>query len=164
MRTAHVAPALLIFAIAFAPAARSEPADARPIIVALAFGADDADREIARELSRIVSTELRRSGLLLLIDPPRELGTRPPGVPAPLVGRPPPPIPHAALSGSVTREPDGRVRIEVRLWDVPRVLHLAGHRYTTQVEQLQLAAQAIADAVHERLTGKPLDRGSGGKN
>ncbi|SFM42868.1 Tol-Pal system beta propeller repeat protein TolB [Variovorax sp. OV329] len=58
------------------------------------------------------------------------------------------------LTGSVTRQGDGRYLVQFRLWDVVKGQDLGGQSYTVPQADLRLAAHRTADYVYEKLTGE----------
>jgi len=56
--------------------------------------------------------------------------------------------------GRVSREADGRLRAEFRLWDTFAAEQLLGQQFFTQPENWRRVAHIIADAIYERLTGE----------
>ena len=56
--------------------------------------------------------------------------------------------------GRVTRQPDGRLKVEFRLWDVFAGQQLAGSQFFTQPDNWRRIAHIISDAIYERLTGE----------
>lgn len=58
------------------------------------------------------------------------------------------------VSGSVTRQPDGRYDVRFRLWDVVKGQDLGGQSFVITEGDLRLAAHRIADFVYEKLTGE----------
>ncbi|MEM9105204.1 MAG: Tol-Pal system beta propeller repeat protein TolB, partial [Pseudomonadota bacterium] len=56
--------------------------------------------------------------------------------------------------GRVSREGDGRLRAEFRLWDTVAAEQLLGQQFFTQPDNWRRVAHIIADAIYERLTGE----------
>ncbi|PZU79507.1 MAG: Tol-Pal system protein TolB [Rhizobium sp.] len=61
---------------------------------------------------------------------------------------------QALVTGRVTRESDGRLRAEFRLWDTFANQQMTGQQFFTQPENWRRVAHIIADAIYERVTGE----------
>lgn len=61
---------------------------------------------------------------------------------------------QALVTGRVTRESDGRLRAEFRLWDTFAGQQMTGQQFFTQPENWRRVAHIIADAIYERITGE----------
>ena len=128
----------------------------QPLPIALPdfVGGAPADAEVARNVTQVITANLRRSGLFAPIDPaafiekvinfdavPRFPDWR--AINA-----------QGVVTGRITRQPDGRLKAEFRLWDVFGGSQLAGQQYFTTPDNWRRIAHIISDAVYERLTGE----------
>ena len=57
------------------------------------------------------------------------------------------------VSGQVTQQPDGRLRVDFRLWDVSAESQMAGMQFFTTPENWRRIAHMVSDAIYERITG-----------
>ncbi|HEY5732749.1 MAG TPA: Tol-Pal system protein TolB, partial [Methyloceanibacter sp.] len=118
------------------------------------FASDGSiDAKTAREISDVVSNDLKSSGLFLPIAQeafiergfdvtraPRFEDWRPINAQALVVGR----IGNA----------DGKLRAEFRLWDVLAGKQLAGEQFFTRAKDARRVGHIIADVIYERITGE----------
>jgi len=128
----------------------------QPLPIALPdfVGGSAADSEVARNVSQVISANLKRSGLFAPIDPAAfiEKITNIDAVPR---------FPdwrainaQGLVTGRVTRQPDGRLKAEFRLWDVFAGQQLTGQQYFTTPENWRRIAHLVSDSIYERLTGE----------
>lgn len=61
---------------------------------------------------------------------------------------------QALVTGRITREGDGRLKAEFRLWDTFAGQQMLGQQFFTQPENWRRVAHIIADAIYERITGE----------
>jgi TolB protein len=61
---------------------------------------------------------------------------------------------QALVSGAVTKAPDGRTRVEFRLWDVYSQKQISGMAYMTTPQNWRRIAHIISDEVYKRITGE----------
>src|SRR5882724_4390347 len=128
----------------------------KPIPIALPdfSGGTPGDNEVARNVTQIITANLSRSGLFAPIDPAAfiERNLRVDGTPR---------FPdwrainaQALVTGRITRQTDGRLKSEFRLWDVASTEQLIGQQYSTASENWRRVAHIISDAIYQRLTGE----------
>ncbi len=125
-----------------------------PIAIPNFFGGADSDNDTAVGVTQIITANLKGSGLFLPIDPAAFLEK--------LAGVDDVPnFPNwrtinaqALVTGRITRQSDGRLKAEFRLWDVLAGQQLAGQQYFTTPDNWRRIAHIISDAIYERLTGE----------
>jgi TolB protein len=128
----------------------------QPVPIALPdfLAGSPADGEAARNITQIITGNLRRSGLFAPIDPAAfiqkitntDVAPRFPDWQAINA--------QALVTGRITRQPDGRLKAEFRLWDVLGGAQLNGQQYFTTPDNFRRIAHIISDAIYERLTGE----------
>jgi TolB protein len=108
----------------------------------------------AADIAGVVSADLARSGLFRPLDPGMFVDKAPDVNITPKfpdwkgIGS------QALVVGAVSSDPDGRLQVDFRLWDVFAQQQLAGTRFTATPDAWRHVAHKIADAVYERLTGE----------
>lgn len=125
-----------------------------PIAITDFLAGGSSEGEVARQISAVVEADLRRSGLFAPIDkaafvekianidqPPRFGDWR-------IINA------QSLVTGRVTREGDGRLRAEFRLWDVFGGTQITGQQYFTSPENFRRIGHMIADEIYERITGE----------
>lgn len=58
------------------------------------------------------------------------------------------------VTGQVTLQPDGRLRVEFRLWDVYGGQQMVGMQFHTTPDTWRRVAHMVSDAIYERITGE----------
>lgn len=123
-----------------------------PLPIALpSFGGDP---QLGIDLTAVIADDLRRSGLFRPLDPKSfiqqglTVDTTPRFADWRIINA------QALVSGSVTRQSDGRLRADFRLWDVFAGEQLAGQQFFTTPENWRRLAHIIADTIYEKLTGE----------
>ncbi len=126
-----------------------------PLPIAIpAFVGTGRQGDIARNIAAVVEADLKRSGLFAPIDHAAfiEKISNPDNAPRfsdwKVINA------QALVSGRVSREADGRLRTEFRLWDVFSAEQLKGQQFFTTNKNWRRVAHIIADAIYERLTGE----------
>jgi TolB protein len=124
-----------------------------PIALPDFIGGSGGEGEIARNVTGIIANNLRRSGLFAPIDPAAyvEKVSNSDAVPRfadwRVINA------QALVTGRLTRQGDGRMKAEFRLWDVFAGQQLDGKQYFTTPDNWRRIAHIMSDAIYERLTG-----------
>src|SRR5579863_4885696 len=58
------------------------------------------------------------------------------------------------VTGQVTQQPDGRLRVDFRLWDVYGDSQMLGLQFFTTPENWRRIAHMVSDAIYQRITGE----------
>ncbi|RUT84165.1 Tol-Pal system protein TolB [Mesorhizobium sp. M7A.T.Ca.TU.009.01.3.2] len=109
---------------------------------------------LGAQISQIVTADLKRSGLFAPIDKSAfiEKITNPDAAPRfddwKVINA------QALVTGSVSKEADGRIRAQYRLWDTFAGQQMAGEQFFANDANQRRVAHIIADAIYERLTGE----------
>lgn len=109
---------------------------------------------IGADISRVVAADLERSGLFAPIDQKafiqaaEAIGVQPRFADWKLINA------QALVSGSATQTPDGRLRVEFRLWDVFGEAQMEGQMLAADSKAWRRIAHKIADAIYKRITGE----------
>ncbi|WP_425450147.1 Tol-Pal system beta propeller repeat protein TolB [Virgifigura deserti] len=125
-----------------------------PIAITDFYGAAPSDAKVGADISAVVTANLERSGLFAPIDKrafiqtPEALRIQPRFGDWRVINA------SALVSGSAQVQPDGRLRVEFRLWDVLGEQQMTGLGYTTPVENWRRIAHTISDAIYKRMTGE----------
>ncbi|WP_245413413.1 Tol-Pal system beta propeller repeat protein TolB [Mangrovicella endophytica] len=120
----------------------------------IAIGDFQSRDGIGAKISAVVTADLKRSGLFAPIDPAAfiQKDLSPDATPNfadwTVINA------QALVSGRVSPEADGRLRVEFRLWDTFAGQQLDGQQFYANPENWRRVAHIIADAIYERLTGE----------
>src|SRR5438445_1653311 len=125
-----------------------------PIAIPDFLGGSPADSELARSISQVITADLRRSGLFAPIDPAAYIEKIVNADAVPRFADWKVINAQALVTGRLTRQTDGRLKSEFRLWDVFSGQQLIGQQYFTTPDNWRRVAHIISDAIYERLTGE----------
>jgi len=131
-------------------------AKVEPLPIAIPDFAGNAANEIqlGRDMTQVISADLERSGLFQPLDQKAFIEkittnqTQPRFADWRIINA------QALVTGAATMQPDGRARIEFRLWDVLAEQHMTGFGYTTTPQNWRRIAHIIADEIYKRITGE----------
>jgi TolB protein len=109
---------------------------------------------IGAQVSAVIAADLQRSGLFAPIDKKAFIQQISDPNAAPRFEDWKTINAQALLVGRVSKEGDGRLRAEFRLWDTFGGTQLIGQQFYTRPENWRRLAHIIADAIYEKLTGE----------
>src|SRR5579872_3817882 len=161
MRKFFLICALFLAALAPLPAAAALSVDvtqgnAQPLPIAIPdmISADPAQGQIGANIAGVVRADLDRSGLFKSIDPRafvehiNNINVAPTFASWRAINA------QGLVAGQVTLQPDGRLKVEFRLWDVYGESQMLGQQFFTQPENWRRVAHLVSDAIYERITGE----------
>ncbi len=160
MSTRRLAAAAVVTLAAVSPASALIEIDVtqgrvEPMPIALPdFTGQGGDSAVARNITSVITADLKRSGLFKPLDPASFIEkitdpNRPPRFSDWRVINA-----QALVTGSVVNQGGGRLKVDFRLWDVFAGEQMIGQQYTTQADNWRRIAHIIADAIYQRLTGE----------
>ncbi|QOZ28751.1 Dipeptidyl-peptidase 5 [Bradyrhizobium ivorense] len=125
-----------------------------PIAIPNFSAGTPGDAEVGVGVAQVITNNLKRSGLFAPIDQAAYLEKQ--------VNIDAPPNlnnwksinAQALVVGRMTRQANGRVKAEFRLWDVNTGQQLAGNAFETSAEYWRRIAHIISDQIYERMTGE----------
>ena len=118
----------------------------------VAPGAGDATP--AASIAGVVRADLDRSGLFRPLDPKsfvdqvKDINTPPHFSNWRVINA------QGLVTGQAAMQPDGRLRVDFRLWDVYGETQMLGLQYFTTPENWRRIAHMISDAIYQRITGE----------
>jgi TolB protein len=105
-------------------------------------------------IARVVRADLERSGLFKPLDPKsfidqiKNINAAPTFANWRVINA------QGLVTGQATMQPDGRLRVDFRLWDIYGESQMLGLQYFTQPENWRRIAHLVSDAIYERITGE----------
>jgi TolB protein len=124
-----------------------------PIAIPKFIGGTPGDTDTANGVTQVVAANLQRSGLFNVIDPAAYTETIASSDAVPTFQSWRVINAQSLVVGAITRQNDGRLKAEFRLWDVLAGQQLDGKQYLTTPDNWRRIAHIISDAIYERLTG-----------
>jgi len=126
----------------------------QPLPIAIPVFPGEADAgQMGHDIAGVVSNDLGGSGLFQPLDPKSFIQNVAAGGP-PRFGDWRQINAQALVTGTVQMQPDGKAKVEFRLWDVYAEQQLAGFAYTTTKQNWRRIAHIIADEIYKRITGE----------
>lgn len=124
-----------------------------PIAVPAFSGHGDAVR-IGRDIAGVISADLERSGLFAPIDEAAFIQTLPSLDVQPRFADWRAINAQVLVHGAAEIQPNGRLRVAFRLWDVFGSSQIHGQAYFSQPQNWRRIAHIISDEIYKRLTGE----------
>jgi TolB protein len=125
-----------------------------PIAIPNFVAGTPGDAEVGVGVTQVITNNLKRSGLFAPIDQAAYIEKTINIDAAPNFQNWKTINAQALVTGRMTRQNNGRVKAEFRLWDVNTGQQLAGQQYDTSAEYWRRIAHIISDQIYERLTGE----------
>jgi len=125
-----------------------------PVAVTEFSGITSPELQMGRDMSGVIGANLERSGLFKPLDPrafiqnASSLRVRPRFSDWRVINA------QALVQGNIKVQPDGRMRVEFRLWDVFAEAQMTGLAYFTESQNWRRVAHIISDAIYKRITGE----------
>jgi TolB protein len=125
-----------------------------PIALPPFAGTGAGEGQVGSDIVNVVASDLKNSGLFQPLDPASFIqkiagvDTQPRFEDWRQINA------QALVTGDVRTQPDGRFRVEFRLWDVFAGQQLAGFAYTTTPQNWRRIAHIVADEIYKRITGE----------
>lgn len=123
-------------------------------IAIMDFQGQGQTADIGRDIAKVVSADLERSGLFRPVDKaafiqdPASTQVQPRFPDWRVIGA------QALVSGNATMQSDGRLKVEFRLWDVFAEQQMTGLAYYTTPANWRRIAHIVSDAIYKRITGE----------
>jgi len=125
-----------------------------PVAISDLVGVNSEEKRIGKDISRIISADLERSGLFKSIDKKAFIQKLDAIETLPRFGDWRVINSQALVHGRVQLVSDGRLRVEFRLWDVFAEKQMIGLAYSTRSEAWRRVAHIVSDAIYKRITGE----------
>lgn len=164
MKSVHVIFAVLVafgFFALISPAHADLNIDLRnpgvkPLPIAIPdFGGATPDvQDVGRNMSSVITSNLKKSGLFRPLDPRSFIQSGAAAAQSPNFGEWRAVNAEALATGMLSKMPDGKIRVEFRLWDVFAQQQMVGTAYMTVPNNWRRIAHQISDAIYKRLTGE----------
>src|ERR1051326_5772486 len=125
-----------------------------PIAIPPFVGGQPTHQQFGRDIAGVISADLERSGLFQPLDARAfiqqiaDVQTQPRFGDWRLINA------QVLVTGGVEAQPDGRLKVEFRAWDVIAGEQLTGFAYTSTVQNWRRLAHIVADAIYKRVTGE----------
>jgi TolB protein len=128
--------------------------DPIPIAITNFVPRDSEGQQFASDIPSVISNDLASTGLFRLVDPQSFIQDAASMQTQIRFNEWKTINAQALVNGTVTKMPDGRTRVEFRLFDVFGQTQLTGMAYMTTPQNWRRIAHIISDEIYKRLTGE----------
>ncbi|MFY9288322.1 MAG: Tol-Pal system beta propeller repeat protein TolB [Alphaproteobacteria bacterium] len=125
-----------------------------PIAIPSFFGNTGNEQQYGRDIATVVTNDLVRSGLFSAVDPKSFVQDAGSLLVAPRFADWRVLNAQALVVGKIETQPDGRLKVEFRLWDVFAEQQMTGLAYFTTPANWRRVAHIVADSIYKRITGE----------
>jgi len=125
-----------------------------PIAVVDFVGAGQPEQQTGAQVASVVRGDLERSGLFRPLDPRSFIEKISNFSTMPRFGDWRTIQAQALVTGQASVLPDGKLKVDFRLWDIFGEQQMVGLTFSTTAENWRRLGHLIADAIYERLTGE----------
>jgi TolB protein len=125
-----------------------------PIAVTNFVAKDGSDGQFATDIPKVISSDLESSGLFQMINPQAFIQDAASMQTQIRFNEWKAINADALVNGTVTKLPDGRTRVEFRLFDVGGQTQMTGMAYMTTPQNWRRIAHIISDEIYKRITGE----------
>jgi TolB protein len=125
-----------------------------PIAIPDFLAGDPTQAQAGANIAQVVRADLERSGLFKPIDPKAfvehiaNINVAPNFANWRVINA------QGLVAGQVSLQPDGRLKVEFRLWDIFGESQMLGQQFFTQPENWRRVAHMVSDAIYSRITGE----------
>lgn len=127
---------------------------ATPIAIPPFVAGSPGDADVANGISQVITNNLKRSGLFQPLDPSTFVERITDFDKVPQFASWKQINAQVLVTGRATRQGDGRMKAEFRLWDTNSGQQLTGQQYVTAPEYWRRISHIISDQVYTRMTGE----------
>ena len=110
--------------------------------------------QAGRDIAGVVRADLERSGLFRSLNPASFIEKISDINAPPRFGDWRTIQAQGLVTGQATMQPDGRLRVDFRLWDIFGEAQMVGLQFMTTPENWRRIAHLVSDAIYERITGE----------
>ena len=125
-----------------------------PIAIPAMSGADARASTVGADVAKVVSADLERSGFFKPLSPQSFIQQALNVDETPRFGDWRTINAQALVNGRATLEPDGKLRVDFRLWDIYGEKQVLGLQFISTGEDWRRVGHKIADAVYKSMTGQ----------